>query len=260
MRSNIQEKVKKFTWRTFHNMLPVASNLNARGCDTCNLCWFCGCPNETADHIFLKCWWTSAFWNFMGLHNLIKSGSSGDVGDWLWFWIPRLSANELSLILYGLRKIWFCRNELALGKNCIGVKDAAVLTKDKVATFLNPSFKFHIVADSGGLIWEKLEFSFFKINCDGSCFPNLQRLGFGCVVSDSEGSIVAVKAGYHFQGFNALDAEGMTLVMAMNWAVEHRWNSCIFETDCSEVIHLLQTGPSSSNLSWEWLKICSSIC
>lgn len=107
------------------------------------------------------------------------------------------------------------------------------------------------------MVWEKPEYPFLKINCDGTCFPNLQRLGYGCVATDSAGSVVGVRASFHLEGFTALDAEGIALVRVMKWAVELGWESCIFETDYSEVFNLFQAGPSSSNLTREWLKTCS---
>lgn len=55
-RSPVQEKVKNFTWRLYHNLLPVTSNLRMRGCETNGNCWFCGFSNETASHLFISCW------------------------------------------------------------------------------------------------------------------------------------------------------------------------------------------------------------
>lgn len=82
-KAKVQGKIKNLIWRIFHNFLPVAQNLNKRGCVVDMHCWFCGCPEETASYIFLQCWWACAFWNFLGFKHIIGMATIGDVGDWL---------------------------------------------------------------------------------------------------------------------------------------------------------------------------------
>lgn len=56
-------------------------------------------------------------------------------------------------------------------------------------------------------------------------------LGFGCVARDSTGLIMGVRAGFRRDGSYALEAEGFSLTIAMNWAAESGWDHCIFEKD-----------------------------
>lgn len=142
-------------------------------------------------------------------------------------------------MFYGLRMIWYCRNELAHGKECMEVTLAAILTKNRVLTFLKPSFKFRTIDESGGMIWETPERPFLKINSYGSWFPSSKRLRYAFVVSGWDGSVVAVKDGFRQDGCSAFEAEGVSLSNAMQWAAESGWLSCIFEIDCCQLFSVL---------------------
>lgn len=79
------------------------------------------------------------------------------------------------------RMICFCINELAHGKECLDVVTITSTTSDRVASFLNPTFKFHIIEDFSGLTWEMPELTFVKIMCGGSWFPSsrlFEEVGF----------------------------------------------------------------------------------
>lgn len=83
-RSKVQENVKIFIWRTFHNFLSVCLNLHVRDCDVRANCWFCDSPEESADHVFFNCWTTSTFWSCLGYQQLSGMDWIGTEGDWLW--------------------------------------------------------------------------------------------------------------------------------------------------------------------------------
>lgn len=78
----------------------------------------------------------------LGYQQFLGMDWSGDVGDWLWQWVPRLFKDDLTLVLYGLCMIWYCRNELAHGKTCMDVTTAALCTRNRVANFINPALNF----------------------------------------------------------------------------------------------------------------------
>lgn len=65
-RVKVQDKVKIFIWRLYHNLLPVAVNLRNRGCEVILRCWFCHFLEESSAHVFLKCLWARAFWSALG--------------------------------------------------------------------------------------------------------------------------------------------------------------------------------------------------
>lgn len=78
-RLKVQEKVKVFIWRLYHNFLPVGTNLLKRGIASTSQCWFCKFTYESSVHIFLDCWWSNAFWKFLNLEHLVKRWRCYDI-------------------------------------------------------------------------------------------------------------------------------------------------------------------------------------
>lgn len=72
-RLKIQDKVKIFIWRLYHNFIPVGVNLTKRGIISKMQCGFYMCPNETPIHVFYECWWARAFWNYMEMDQILFS-------------------------------------------------------------------------------------------------------------------------------------------------------------------------------------------
>lgn len=149
-RIRIQNKVKIFLWRLFHNSLPVTTNLIKRGCDVNLNYWFCGYFGENVKHIILDCWWAHSFWKTLGVDHLVYHENVQNMADWLLFFLPNCSGAELYYIYYGARMVWFCRNSLAHGNENFSPLTAANITKDRVNSFLNPGLNFRS-------IWKKVQ-------------------------------------------------------------------------------------------------------
>lgn len=81
------------------------------------------------------------------------------------------------MIVYGVYKIWFCRNTIAHGKESLPAEMAAALTtKERVYTFLKPRFSFCVINEDVPLKWIAPEGHTIKINCDGSWFKETRQV------------------------------------------------------------------------------------
>lgn len=86
-RSKVQDKVKNFIWRAFHNFLTVSINLRTRGCYVRTNCWFCDSPEESAAHVFFSIaggllpfgvlWVTNSSQGWIGLETLVTGCGIG---------------------------------------------------------------------------------------------------------------------------------------------------------------------------------------
>lgn len=150
----VQEKVKIFIWRLYHNFLPLGHNLCKRGIKTDEKCIFCHFPVENPEHLFLNCWWSKAFWFFTQLDHNIFQGQINDLSAWLWKCTLFLQIDDLTLLVYGLYTIWFCRNKLFHGDKCQHAQMAALNTRFTVRNFLNPCFKIKSITDEPSFSWE----------------------------------------------------------------------------------------------------------
>lgn len=107
---SIQNKVKFFIWRLFHDVLPVARNLRIRGIDMERHCKICGYKVEPAEHIFVKCWWAISFWARMGLSSFLDSYKFDNIREWLWYCFKSSSPDTFVLICYEASMIWRNQN------------------------------------------------------------------------------------------------------------------------------------------------------
>lgn len=130
----------------------------------------------------------------------------------------------------GVRMIWYCRNLIVHDKEGMSPIIDARITRHRTASYLKPDFKFHIYEEEGSMIWQKPEGDTIKLNCDGSWFQNNTVAGFGCIAIKSDGVILGCRSSFMDGVTSSLQAEGISFLLAFQWAVAEGWNSCIFET------------------------------
>lgn len=188
---------------------------------------------------------------------IIQQWRCEEIGDWLWQCVSQLQIEHLSVILYGVYMIWYCRNSLAHGKQCLDIEMAALNTKDKVSTILSPSFKFRVFGDDPDCIWSIPEMGTIKINCDGSWFEESRKAGFGCVARDHNGRILGIHAGTLNGLSTSFAAEGQALLQALSWAEVEEWKVCIFEIDNCEVFRNLMCGSGSLIRRFDFITTCA---
>lgn len=95
----------------------------------------------------------------------------------MWFCLSNSSGTDLSLICYGARMVWFCRNSLAHDKEGFSPIIAANLTKERVQSFHKPGFRFQMQCEEGETVWQNSVGASIKINCDESWFPSTKKGG-----------------------------------------------------------------------------------
>lgn len=160
----------------YHNFIPVGANLCKQGIVTSMQCCFCMIPDEKPVHVFLDCWWSKTFWNYLQLDHIIYKWRCEDLGDWLWKNVSSLNMEKLAMLLCGLY-----RNTLAHGNKCLDVVVTTLNTKVKVTKILNCNLKFLIIGEDASFSWEGSDDYAIKLNCDASWFPSTKKAGFGCV-------------------------------------------------------------------------------
>ncbi|KAL9684839.1 hypothetical protein QQ045_022280 [Rhodiola kirilowii] len=247
-RMKMQGKVKIFMWRLYHDFLPSALNLARRGCGSDLQCKVCGFGVESSLHVMLECWWAQAFWRSLRIDCGFLDIKFSSTGDWLWFSFQHQPRDELLMLYYGARLIWYNRNLVTHGGDGLQVEVASLSIRALVANFLKPGFKFIVSVAEGSSRWEAPDKPFIKINCDGSWDPRTNEAGFGCVARDENGIILGVLADF-IEGIHSVERiEVLAISKAMDWAALNGCHYCIFETDCGEVFSIIsqcKDGPAS---------------
>ena len=119
-KTNVPNKIKVFSWRACHDILPTRANLVRRKITTNDGCMLCSGVPETGIHAIWECAVAMDVW--AGCLTKLQKGGQGqrDVLDLFHEMMSRLSSNEFELFLVQSWMIWNQRNVVAHGGN---VKD-----------------------------------------------------------------------------------------------------------------------------------------
>lgn len=121
---------------------------------------------------------------------------------------------------------------------------------------INPIFKYSVFDEESSNSWQSPKGTVNKFNCDGSWIKSIKRAGMGCVIRDSIGFILVIKASYIGYVISSFEAEGLTLVTAMRWASQLNMQNCSFETDSVELFHQTPTFSDWSGDDRRWISEC----
>jgi hypothetical protein len=75
LEAKIPGKVKIFTWRALHGILPLKSILANRHIGTSGECPICHGGAEDISHLLFQCETTKNLWHCLGLHEIIEESS-----------------------------------------------------------------------------------------------------------------------------------------------------------------------------------------
>ena len=81
-----------------------------------------------------------------------------------------------------------------------------------------------------------------KVNFDGSLIPGQSHGGWGVVVRDAAGEVLAAQAGRNENVYDAFDAEVNSMSTAVALVTELGAIRLIFETDCQLLVEALDLG------------------
>jgi hypothetical protein len=87
----------------------------------------------------------------------------------------------------------------------------------------------------------------YKVNMDGAVFADLQRVGVGVVIRNEKGEFLGVMSELLDYGLDAIDAEALVALRAIEFAVEVCPFNMLFEGDCLQVIKALQSDDYDSS-------------
>ncbi|KAH9769784.1 putative reverse transcriptase/RNA-dependent DNA polymerase [Citrus sinensis] len=99
----------------------------------------------------------------------------------------------------------------------------------------------------GAVSWERPKFGWVKCNVDAVVFESQRRIGFGCVLCNSDGCFLATRCAGRPGIFRAREAEALSIQEAFSWLKELQLPCVIVEMDCLQVFQALTEGFSGPN-------------
>lgn len=122
-------------WRLHHNRLPTDENLWERGHIVVSMCNLCQDSEESSNHLFLKCKFAKATWNWLStmLRMRIDLTSISSIYHIMQRnWSDQARDVVMAALSNAVCTIWFCRNQLRLNDNSVSISRAISLIRSAI--------------------------------------------------------------------------------------------------------------------------------
>ncbi|KAL9432342.1 hypothetical protein AB3S75_027379 [Citrus x aurantiifolia] len=247
--------MKIFMWRAARNLLPTAENLWKMKCLKDPICQRCNREVKTVRHALLDCKVARKIWYHASTSVQISNAQHQDILEFIyevWSCWGKAEAEQTIALCWA---VWFAKNKRIFeGKNSDPRASAA-----KAESLLEAYHRarkpdvshIHNVKRVVQKKWEPPPENFLKVNVDAAINSRDQVSGLGAVIKDPSGKIVAAgtKQVPLREGVSFAEAEAME--WGLQVAKELSLSALIMESDCKEVVDLLNnTKGSRTGISW----------
>lgn len=182
-------------WRLCYNSHPLWINLRRRGMKLDTICVVCNRLDEDGAHLFLKCKTACKTWDSLGLTSVRELLGAKDSAREVVETIMAMKEDQYSLCCILLWTCWAERNRIQEGEPR---RDHMQLAHSARVTW--EEWKREVCQPTGRVArptrrWEKPEGDEVKVNCDAAFNPSNGNGGWGCILRDSDGDVVAARRG-----------------------------------------------------------------
>lgn len=233
--------VRQFLWRVAHDSLPHRCNIARRGIKIDPLCQVCHRLNEDGAHIFLRCKGIRQAWAGMGMEDvraslLLCNGPKEMLYKMLQLELPRKLKGVALLWTW-----WKHRNKINAGEGKLDVDEVIFNTTRCAAEY--EQFCVPPPVQKGNIqqSWRPPGDDRLKINMDGSFFQSSLSGGWGFVMRNSTGQVVASAAGRVDHARNAPQTEAMACIHAIQAARDLGISEVELETDALLLIQAVNS-------------------
>jgi ribonuclease HI len=231
-------KIKMFIWRLSHNSLALRPNLAMRGVHLDNLnCLFCNSCLEEGAHLFVKCKHVKEGWRCLGLEDMRRelAGTISIVHalDIIW----RCPMETRVQIFTFWWSWWSNRNKLREGEKTITAAATAHQARCSALEYIEVLGKKSSDKHQEQIAWMPPDHDVLKFNIDGAFTPGHNIAGWGVIVRNHRGEVVAAMAGRSEYIADAFQAELTAAVKAIQLAEHLGVIHAVLETD-SELLML----------------------
>lgn len=219
-----------FVWRIRHESLAICANLQRRGIKLENSkCLFCGRNEEDGAHLFIKCKHVKQIWRELGLEaeriELEKIRGVHAMLDSLW----KLQETKRVLIVTLWWQWWNNRNKVREEEMPLSASEVVRRVRSSALEYEHV-FALKQKEKLAGK-WHPPNGDELKINLDGAFTPGSNFCGWGAVVRDAAGEVVAARAGRQENTQDAFGAEINAMAAAVSLAADIGAIRVVFETD-----------------------------
>ncbi|KAL0011249.1 hypothetical protein SO802_006357 [Lithocarpus litseifolius] len=246
----IPNKIKVFAWRACHEILPTVVNLTRRRViheDKCSLCT--GEP-ETTIHALWDCAVAQDIW--AGSIRTLQKYKHGqaDLVQLMEEFLERMNMEEIELFWTQAWLIWSQRNCLLHGGKLKSSTCLNKRTEECIEDFKKAQNQLIIQSrqQPSGEEWRPPPLEAYKLNFDAALFSDLGRTGYGAIVRNEKGEVMAAMTASGPDVHTSDEAELLACRRAVEFAVEAGFSRLIIEGDNNNAIHAISSSKENTSL------------
>ncbi|KAM6589547.1 hypothetical protein CsatA_012152 [Cannabis sativa] len=260
--SNIPPKIKHFVWKAFHHILPSNLNLFNRKSTTSPFCSLCFSHHDSNTHSLLECSRAGKIWKHSSFYQFYIKNKHCDIKEFMLRGFESFDKDQLCSFLGLIWAIWNNRNRAIFNPNhvtdfCVEnyvsiylqeYRDAQDRISTSSHTSHHPSPPVQVPDDT------------YRLSVDAALSQSTNQHGYGAVVTDSKGTVIASFTAPSHTALAPIFAEAEALHRALLWCQAVRFPIAVITSDCQTLVHRIQNfSPDRSALSGLLALIVSSL-
>ncbi|XP_057793349.1 uncharacterized protein LOC131009970 [Salvia miltiorrhiza] len=241
---NITPKVRLFMWKCLEDALPLRCALRRRGLDLDPTCARCGESDETIEHVFRDCAWTTFFWRSSSLRLSIEQA---DRELCFLAWISQIqlvdNADFHRIFCTFLWVIWYARNLLIFQHKELSHLDCFNLGMKHLPLSL-PHRSLPKMQDQSLDVVP----GFWRVWCDAAFKPDI-GVGLGVFITDDNGILMGCCYKFLHSSVDAEIGECLAIREGVLLAKRLRGRAIIIKTDCQSAFCRLSCSESDLSIT-----------
>lgn len=244
-------KIQHFLWKLLSKiLLPTGENLRRRHITNNSLCKCCYQEEESADHLFFRCYYAQAMWRASGLPLPVLLNTNATIEEKLegnfQCNLDQNLTHIRQLPLWILWRLWKSRNILTFQQKQQPWPYILRLARDDANEWiqaeeylvrLNPQSDNNRPQHQRG--WIRPARHWLKCNYDASFTNETTDPQAGWILRDKNGVYKGTNQAKGVKVQNALESECQGLIQAMQHCWIRGYKRIIFEGDCKELTQIL---------------------
>ncbi|KAK3189665.1 hypothetical protein Dsin_029226 [Dipteronia sinensis] len=239
-------KVRILVWKACHDWIPTKVNIARRGIRTSNICDGCKIGNETTLH---------ALWNCKRLRDIrgewndkkgTLTGNFSNLLEMLQIGIANKSLGEVELFCVVIWRIWFGRNSIKHSQLDFIWKDVINWSEVFLSDFHRATSSLQYMPSLNGnkltCKWTPPSEGMYKVNCDTAVDRINSKVGFGIVIRNSKGEVMASCAQSMVANFSVKTAKLFAVWKSIIFSGDCGLTPCSFELDEACIVKWIKNG------------------
>ncbi|KAK3188605.1 hypothetical protein Dsin_028166 [Dipteronia sinensis] len=231
-------KIKIFIWKGCFDWIPTLSNLLSRKLPVEDRCPMCRTVGETTLHALWDCKNLKLIRRNWIPYEALFRGTYKNFFDLVLDCSICLREDDLEIFCTIVWRVWFLRNARIHGAPSANVCEVV----EWATNFLADYKHCHVgtinigMVNRSNVVWPHPPPGYFKVNCDAAMDVKGGRIGFGLVIRDTTGFVLAASSQVMEGYFTAQVAEAIAILRGVQFSKDCGLSPCGFESDAEVVV------------------------